>query len=210
LIVTTVRLAIQTQFFSQITFWVYFLSVGIYFLYLMFECLFVTGIFLTDFYWIIYNLMGTTWFWLSMTLVPASALLPAYLYKMAQITFYPTISHRVQHEFKEAEKEKKKNRRRAASKADSLTPDAVTERRNRWIRNDTGVDYDIGPNPNRVIAGEIKLTKSAKTSLNVVRAASKLRFGAKLRKSERESAESATDAPASPPLTGAKGVGEFI
>jgi len=130
LIVVTVRLAIQTQYFCWIT-WVCLIgSVAIYYLYLFFECAFVAGIF-TTLYWAVYNLLGTSWFYLVTALVCMAALLPAGTYKTWQFLFVPTSSHEAQQMFRKAQQRKKQDALQRKEKRLQESPSAREERVNR-------------------------------------------------------------------------------
>jgi len=129
LIVVTVRLAVQTQHFNWVTFLFYFISIAVYFLYLFLECAVVAGIF-TTLYWAIYNLLGTVWFWLTCTMVCASALLPAYTYKTWQILFTPTTSHRILSMYgANKAKKRQKARQRQQLQSNAATRESTAARR---------------------------------------------------------------------------------
>jgi len=124
LIVVTVRLGIQTQFWNWVVFVTYIGSVALFFLYLMLECAVVAGIF-TTLYWEIYNLLATVWFYLVCTLVCTAALLPAYVYKAYQILFVPNPSHVVLRKY--GEKKKLKREKALHRKATEANEDDTEE-----------------------------------------------------------------------------------
>jgi len=175
LIVTTGRLWIQTQYFNWITFVIYVGSVLIYYLYLMVECAVPTGIFMEGYYWVIYDLYGTSYFWLGQLLIPVVALLPPFTYKCCQICFNPTVSQRVQRKWKDEQLRTQHRHSEVARKQEERTEEESQALRKVWSGLMHHEDSMECSNVNRILSGEKSLTKgTGKTALNVARVVSRL------------------------------------
>jgi len=133
LIVATLRIALQTQFFCWPIVLFYYLSVLLYFLYLDVECAVVAGIF-TTLYWALYNLLGLYWFYLVVTLICTMAFLPPFAYKAWQMCFEPTVSYRVQQEMATKKDKKKKEALDRMERRATESDEARSKRRNTRAR----------------------------------------------------------------------------
>jgi len=193
LVVVTVRLAIQTQYYPWITWVSYIGSVVLYFVYLLFECAIVGGVFTTGLYWTFYNLISQiAFFWLTSVMVCTAALLPAYVYKSYQILFVPTKSHRVQRQWAEDQKKKKKQAKERSEFIKNQSADEKERRRTQWKGVADDGMYTATVNPNAVLSGQIKLTQETKKTINAVRVVSRLKSSLRKAKHSNDSENSAS------------------
>lgn len=162
-IVVTGRLCLQTQHFTWISAVCYLGTVLAWFLYIIVECASVPGIFCTGYYWVFYNLLTTSFYWLACTLAPGIALLPAFTYKMARQCFYPSESQEAQNTMLAIERRRMKKfvdgeiRRTTSTGADLETERA--RKRDTWLRNVEGSDQ---PTPMSILSGQNTLTPKEK------------------------------------------------
>lgn len=139
----TLRLAMETQYFTYLHHIAYFGSIMLWYLFMLIEFAFPTGFAVTDgyMYWSSYNMWSTTYHWLALLLAVWVIVLPAFARNCYVHNFHPTVNEIARELANEAQANQAAEELRIQEEELSASPETLQRRRNtatRVARSDVG------------------------------------------------------------------------